>query len=311
MLKELRELELKRFVICVLLLMFGCNSAWSSQEPTTYGSNEEAGGYAKIKDVTLYYEVYGSGQPLILLHGNQLSIVSFSLVIPELSKHFKVIAVDSRAHGKSTDSGKEIYYSLLAADISCLLKELDISDAYVLGWSDGAIVGLELAHQYPDQIAKFVAMNPNFRPGVELFSIKEQLGKPYDENALSENMRHVRAMVQQPQAEQEQTKYTEDVKQRLNNLIRDYPKFLVSQLATIKTPKMVMVGDYDIISHGHTIELFNALPHSHLAIIPGTSHLFPIEKPELTIQLIVDFLKSEYYDVDPYYFMRPGTLPKE
>jgi pimeloyl-ACP methyl ester carboxylesterase len=301
---------MKRFVIFVLLV-FGCNCAWGSDESIPYGSNEKAGSYAKINDITLYYEVYGNGHPLLLLHGNQQSIASFSMLIPELANHFKVIAVDSRAQGKSTDSSKDISYSLMATDMSSLMKLLNITNTYVLGWSDGGIIGLELAHKFPDQIAKLVTINPNFRPGAELINLEEQLSEPYDENALSENMRRILEIIRGHGAEQEQTEYAKEVQRKLYSLINDYPNFSISQLATIETPTMVMVGDYDIIPHEHTLELFTALPFSHLAIVPGASHLFPAEKPALTLQLVVDFLKTDYYNVDPYYFVRPETPAKE
>jgi alpha-beta hydrolase superfamily lysophospholipase len=78
-----------------------------------YGSNKQVGNYADVNDIQVYYEVYGTGEPLLLLHGNGGSIQNFEYQIPELSQHFKVIAVDSRAQGKSTDSDREITYALM------------------------------------------------------------------------------------------------------------------------------------------------------------------------------------------------------
>ena len=114
-----------------------------------YGSNEQAGKYADVNGIKVYYEIYGAGEPLLLLHGQGGSIQTFLLQIPELSKHFKVIAVDSRAQGKSTDSDKEITYALMASDMSALMDKLNLTSAHVVGWSDGGNTGLIMAVKYP------------------------------------------------------------------------------------------------------------------------------------------------------------------
>src|ERR1022692_4841484 len=146
------------FVTILLLLLFTA----ASECQINYGSNEQVGRDAAVNGIKVYYEVYGAGEPLLLLHGNGGSIQNFLYQIPELSKHFKVIAVDSRAQGKSTDSDKEITYALMASDMSALIDTLKLGSVDVVGWSDGGDVGLELALAHPEQVKKLVTFGANY-----------------------------------------------------------------------------------------------------------------------------------------------------
>jgi len=148
----------RSFVTIVLLLLF----IPPAECQIKYGSNAQVGKYADVNGIKVYYEIYGAGEPLLLLHGNSGSIENFVYQIPELSKHFRVIAVDSRAQGKSTDSDKEITYALMASDMSALIDKLNLGSVHVVGWSDGGIVGLELALAHPQQVKKLVTFGANY-----------------------------------------------------------------------------------------------------------------------------------------------------
>jgi len=110
------------FVTILLLLLF----TTAAECQINYGSNKQVGKYANVNDIKVYYEIYGAGEPLLLLHGNSGSIENFLYQIPDLSKKYKVIAVDSRAQGRSTDSDKEITYALMASDMSELIDKLNL-----------------------------------------------------------------------------------------------------------------------------------------------------------------------------------------
>ena len=119
-----------------------------------YGNNLSAGHYAIVNGISLYYETYGSGRPLILLHGNGGSIKAFSNQIPFFEKYYRVIAIDSRLQGKSGGSPDSISYDLMASDFCGLLDYLQIDSAFVLGWSDGGINGLIMAMNYPKKVKR-------------------------------------------------------------------------------------------------------------------------------------------------------------
>jgi len=121
----------------------------SMMQGTTYGKNKEAGKYYNIRGFKMYAETYGSGQPLLIIHGNGGSINNFLYQIPYFSKKYKVIVADSRAQGNSTDEADSLSYEMMADDYAALLDQMKIESAFVIGWSDGGINGLLLAIRHP------------------------------------------------------------------------------------------------------------------------------------------------------------------
>ena len=116
-----------------------------------FGKNDSAAHYVKANGIKIYYEEYGSGEPLLLLHGNSQSIGDFSNQIPELQKYYRVIAVDTRGHGKSGDQNKRYTYDLFAEDMNALLNKLQLDSVNIVGWSDGGNTGLIMAMKYPEK----------------------------------------------------------------------------------------------------------------------------------------------------------------
>ena len=167
---------------CLIVLAFaavGCKEKQQQQPtPLSYGDNSTAGNYANINGIKMYYEIYGEGAPLVLIHGNGGSISSMREQVGFFSKHYKVIAVDSRAQGKTNDNGDSLTYDMIAADLNALLDNLKIDSAYMIGQSDGAIVGLIMGYQYPVKVKMLAAMAPNIRPdSVVLYPTVEEQGK--------------------------------------------------------------------------------------------------------------------------------------
>src|SRR5687767_13262293 len=130
----------KGSLITVVLLLAAV--AVFAQPSTNYGNNKTSGKYAPVRGIKMYYEVYGSGTPLLLIHGNGGSIKDFSAQIPYFSKNYKVVLADSRAHGKTTDTGAVLNYEMMADDFDALLDYLHLDSCLVIGWSDGGINGL-------------------------------------------------------------------------------------------------------------------------------------------------------------------------
>jgi pimeloyl-ACP methyl ester carboxylesterase len=261
-----------------------------------YGSNEQAGKYADVNGIKIYYEIYGAGEPLLLLHGQGGSIQTFLLQIPELSKHFKVIAVDSRAQGKSTDSDKEITYALMASDMSALMDKLNLTSVYVVGWSDGGNIGLELALAQPQKVKKLVTFGANYT--------HENFMAPPDSVTMDPNdprLLKVTPMLQK--LKEGLDKLSPAVRKKLSDLGEKYPNLTVEQLKQIKVPVLVVVGDRDLIDLDQTVSLFRSLPHSQLLIVPGASHAVPIEQPEFINSQVIKFLSTPFRDLDRYYFM--------
>lgn len=292
------------FLFCLLLQ----NSL--AQTTIDYGSNEEAGRYAKVNDIKVYYEVYGEGDPLLLIHGNGGSIENFSYQLPAFSKHFKVIAVDSRAQGRTTDSDQEITYAIMASDMAVLIEKLKLNSVFVVGWSDGGNVGLELAFAYPEKVKKLVTIGANFVADSTavpfLFS-----GIPQNETLsdLDSNQMKLKEwcrknVTENPSKLSPHPERLPIIQKKLSDLMINYPNFTVEQLARIDCPTLVIAGDHDLIRDEHSLKLFHALQNAQLCIIPGSSHLVPAEKPVLVNNIIITFLETPYRDIDRYYFLR-------
>jgi pimeloyl-ACP methyl ester carboxylesterase len=157
---------MKNSIFTFLLVCLTIGKIFGQTEPINYGDNKEAGNSKHINGINMYYEIYGSGKPLVLLHGNGGSIRGQRGRIEYFKKYYQVIAIDSRAHGKSTDdTTKPLTYLQMASDVNTLLDSLKIDSAYVWGQSDGGILGLLLAIKYPNKISKLATFGANIFPG--------------------------------------------------------------------------------------------------------------------------------------------------
>ena len=293
---------MKNFVVFLfVLILVSCNTKRSDQ--IDYGSNPAVGKYLDVNDIKVYYEVYGVGEPLLLLHGNGGSIENFIYQIPELSKHFQVFAIDSRAQGRSSDSDKEISYALMASDMSELIDKLNLGKVNVVGWSDGGNVGLELAFAHPEKILKVVAFGANYN--------HENWMAPPDSVSLAPDdplwlrtsiiMKKYNTAFERLSPNKERIPV---IKKKLEDLMGNYPNFTIDQLKTINVPFLIAVGDHDAINLDQTIAMFTNLPKAQLLVVPGASHFVPVENPELINSEVIKFLKTPYRDIDRFYFFK-------
>lgn len=262
-----------------------------------YGSNPTVGKYIDVNDIKVYYEIYGEGEPLLLLHGNSGSIKAGESQIPELSKHFKVIAVDSRAQGKSTDSNKEITYALMASDMNELIDKLKLGSVYIVGWSDGGNIGLELAFAHPEKVKKLVTFGANYTFENFMAAPDSVVMDPNDSLLIKTS-----AFMQMYKAGYD--KITPEIKKKLTDLTQKYPNFTKELLKQIKIPTLIVVGDHDLITLDQTIALFTSLPHSQLFIVPGATHFVPIERSKLLNSEVINFLSTTYRDINGYYWLK-------
>jgi pimeloyl-ACP methyl ester carboxylesterase len=286
---------MKTFVV-VAACLFALLLSSAAECQINYGSNSKVGKHADVNDIKLYYEIYGTGEPLLLLHGDGGSIAVFSDLIPALSKQFKVIAVDSRAQGKSTDSDKEITYALMATDVSALIEQLHLGSVYVLGWSDGGNVGLELAVAHPEEVKKLITFGANFTHE-NFMATHDNIVMDADDPRLLKTTAMVK-MIKKMQPEPSPLVTT-----KLEHLMNSYPNLTIEQLTHIQIPVLVVAGDHDAISLEQTTALFKSLPHAQLWIVPGASHFVVIEQPETVGREVIEFLAAPYRDIATYYWM--------
>lgn len=255
----------------ILVLMLTLAISLSAQKNATeYGNNPDAGKYANIYGVKLYYEVYGQGQALLMLHGNGGSMSAFKNQIPFFEKQFKVIAVDSRLQGKSGGSPDTLSYDMMADDFAALLDELKIDSAYVLGWSDGGIDGIILAMKYPGKVKKLAVSGANTLADTTALYPKDlsKIRKNMEKKAISER------------------------EKTLLSMLLNQPNIPYSELKKIHCPVLVMAGDKDMIRAEHTLKIYQSLPTASLCIFPDSHHNALIQHPTLFNETVMTFFKK-------------------
>ncbi len=242
----------------VLLVSFLALITFSyCQNKIEYGNNTEVGKYINVRGINFYVEQYGTGAPLLLFHGNGGKISSMAKIIPYFSKQYKVIAVDSRAHGKSTDESDSLSFEMMADDMAAIMKEMNIDSAYVIGWSDGGIVGLLLAMRHPTKVIKLAATGANLWPDSTALvpSLWKGEKKIFDSLHLT-------------------TFQTSKEKNRWKIFLLDWlhPNIKLNELKSITCPTLIISGDHDLINLEHTIQIYKSIPLSYLWVLPNSGH---------------------------------------
>ncbi len=263
----------------ILIAVIICQAA---RAQVHYGSNKNAGHYINTRNFTMYYEIYGKGEPLLFIHGNGGSISSFENNIPYFALHYKVIAVDSRSQGKSTDTHDSLTFEMMADDFNALLDSLHADSCYVIGWSDGGINGLLLAIRHPGKVKKLAITGANLWPDTTGLT-------PYVYNLMKEGSVDLR---KKPQ--------TAEVKNQLKMTDLDLyePHMTLEQLHTIQCPTLVIGGDHDLIPVHHTVLIAENIPNSYLWIIPNSGHSTPIFKKDQFNAVIRDFFKKPFRKIE-------------
>lgn len=274
-----------------LVALIACSGTKESGQITTtgassaipYGHNDAVGKTFEHDGVTLYYEVYGTGQPLLLIHGNGGSIATLSRQIAHFSTRYQVIAMDSRDQGKSGDSKDALTYEQMTDDLAALLDHLKVGKAYVFGWSDGGIEALLLGLRHPDKVEKLVAMAANLNPGRT--AIYDETSKLFDDL--------VAAMPDSVKASPEGQRSLKAI-----TMMYKEPNITPAMLGKIQTPTLVMAGDHDLIRLSHTLQIFEALPNAQLAILPGATHAVPYDDPATFNAIVERFLSTPFKKTD-------------
>ncbi len=258
-----------------------------SIERKTYGRNEKAGKYYDIRGFKMYCEVYGKGEPLLLIHGNGGSINNFVYQIPYLSKRYKVIIADSRAQGKSADKSDSLTYEMMADDYAALLSAMHIDSAYVVGWSDGGINGLLLAIRHPEKVKKLVITGANLQPDSSAVQtdVLQRVTKSYKHFVEMFNEgRHKTAL--------------DSAVFKYKKLMSEQPHIALKDLQKITVPTLVIGGDHDVIRPEHEVLIFKNIPNAYLWILPNSGHSTPVVYAKEFNQKIVEFLKTKYRKIE-------------
>lgn len=249
---------------------------------TNFGNNASAGNYITLNEAKHYYETYGSGKPLLLIHGNSTATKGWAAQIEFFSKYYKVYSIDCRGRGKSELGNDSLTYMQQANDLAQFIKKLQLDSVDIIGKSDGAIVGLLMAIHYPDNIKKLVAFSGNVQP---------------DSNALYpkslKEINAARVEADNKLALNDTTANWKIVQQR-NRMMEFQPNITASDLQKISIPVLVISGDRDLIKISHSLFIYENLQKGNFCILPNQQHGLPRLNPTLFNTTVKTYLDTEF-----------------
>ena len=253
------------FFALLILILASCKESRTNKSivDTKTDSLAFKSGYSEVNGLKMYYEIYGEGKPLVLIHGGGSTIeTTFGRVIPMLAKHRKLIAVELQAHGRTRDRDSEVSFDQDADDVAALLKNLNILKADIFGFSNGGTTALQIAIRHPELVDKLVAASAlckrngvpsqfwDFMEQARLENMPEQLKEGYKKVASDTSGLQIM--------------HDKDAKRIVN--FKDIPD---EKIKSIKAPTLIIIGDKDVITPEHAIEMHRLIDNSELAIIPG------------------------------------------
>jgi pimeloyl-ACP methyl ester carboxylesterase len=262
----------------------------------------EAGNYAEVNGLSMYYEIHGTGEPLVLLHGAYMTIDAMGEVVPELAKTRQVIAVELQGHGRTADIDRPLSYEQMADDVAALVDHVGIEDADIFGYSMGGGVALQVAIRHPDIVRKLVVasvsytsdgMHPELLAMFPTITPEVFAGSPIEEAYLriAPNPEDFPTLVA-----------------KLKRLDMEPYAWPPEDIQGISAPTLFIIGDSDAIRLEHAVELFRllgggvpgdltGLPKSQLAVLPGTTHFVPpgnavLDRAGWLLPMIGEFLDA-------------------
>ncbi|MDQ1705776.1 MAG: hypothetical protein QOF18_2142 [Frankiaceae bacterium] len=246
-------------------------------------------GYADVNGVHMYYETYGEGTPLVLLHGGMLSIdLNFAGLIPTLARKHRVIGVEMQGHGRTADTGRAITPAALAADVVGLLDHLGIDRAHVLGHSMGGAVTMELAVSHPDRVRSVVPISVSVRPD----GMHPDLADPskFATSPIMPTQQDFQDFAAEYKRLSPHPDHFDEFLAMLSASNADLKGWTDEQLAAITAPVLLVLGDRDFTTNEHAALMQQLIPGSQLAILPNTTHMQVTRRADLLLPMLDDFL---------------------
>lgn len=274
---------------------FTASSAPPSEPPTTTaaanspqdllptGFEWSEGQRAEVNGIELYYEVYGEGEPVFLLHGGLANGTYWVNQIPAFAEQYQLIVVDSRGHGRSTFDDQPITYDLMSSDVLALADQLGIDTFAIVGWSDGGIIGLDIAINHPDRLTKVVAYGANS----DVSGLNPDIGTSDTFNA------YIEAAAEDYSEVAPAPERWDEFLGNIGEMWATLPDWTAEQLAAITTPFLILDGRHEeAILTSHAVYLFETIPNSALVLMPDTGHFAMFEQPDEFNAIVLAYLSS-------------------
>jgi pimeloyl-ACP methyl ester carboxylesterase len=254
---------------------------WETLPPTPAPISTDRAGDIEANGIKLHYAIYGKGSPVVFLHGGLANSDYWGHQVQAIAAHHTVVLIDSRGHGRSTRDARPYGYDLMADDVVAVLDALKIQKADIVGWSDGGILGIDLALRHKGRVGKVFAfaantMTSGVKEGVEkdptFAAYIERAGREYEVHSSTPKDYH--AFVDQ-----------------ISKMWAGQPNWTDEQLRSIETPVLIVDGDHDeAIKREHTEYIAATIPRAGLLILPNVSHFAFLQDPALFNFAVLHFL---------------------
>lgn len=267
----MRRLALALFFFLFVTVPAAATAQWMILPATPTLPHATKSGLVPVNGIRIWYAEFGSGEPaVLLLHGGLANADYWGHQVPPLARHYRVIVMDSRGHGRSSRDTRPFGYDLMASDVLGLLDHLHVRKAALVGWSDGAIIGLDIAIHHPERLTKLFAFAANSDPG----GVKDVSRSPTFMAFEARAGREYAALSPTPR----------DYKTFLAQITRMWdtePHFSDAQLGTIRVPVWIVDADHDeAIKRENTLYMVDHIPNACLLIEPGVSHFSFLQDSE-------------------------------
>ncbi len=270
-------------------IFFGANAQQAA--PVVYGDNPKAGRYLNVGDARIYYEVYGQGKPVVLLHGGLFGYINeYEHLIPKLSEKFQVIAIATRGHGKSELGTKPLSYSLMAEDAYTIIRHLTKDSVILIGFSDGADQAYYLATRHPETVKRIVAIGGNlgtYDMTEESKNSIKQLSAEMMEKDMADFVTSRKKLMPKPELF---GKFVTDLLKVWNQ-----PHYIEeATFRQIKCRTLLIAAEKDVTPIERYVTMHRMLKNSQLAIVPGSDHIVLHRRPKLMNEIILPFVDTQY-----------------
>ena len=242
------------------------------------------GQYAEVNGLKVYYEIHGTGKPLVLLHGAFGTAESWAHILPALTRSRQVILIEQQGHGHTPDREAPLSYERMADDTAALLRQIGVKAADVFGYSDGGVVALGLAIRHPDIVGKLAIL------GAHAGSIETAYGKASYEQFLKLPDDFAPPILKEPYERVAPDKSRWPVLVRkIKELGRNFQGFREDDLRAIKARTLIMQGDRDGVKPEHAVAMMRAIPDSQLAILPDGDHFILFTRSAAVVETLITF----------------------
>jgi pimeloyl-ACP methyl ester carboxylesterase len=247
-------------------------------------------GYAPVNGLEMYYEVHGTGRPLVLLHGGLLTLDrSFGAMIPGFAATRQVIAVELQGHGRTADIEREFSFENLADDVVALLDHLGIERADVFGFSLGGLTAMSTALRHPERVGRLVVASIHFRPDGYHAEIRDPVNNPGTRMPTEADFRamHDDYVLVAPDPDG-----FDAFAAKASAVVGAFAGWSDDELRSVAVPTLVLVGDHDFVLVEHATEMFHLIPDANLAVLPATTHMDMTRRADLVLPVVESFLRG-------------------